>query len=368
MHINDGSSKKNRPIGPWSLTKDRVPQPVYVPIISTGGKEVFSATDVHFDVRLFDKYKSTVIQSWHQVIVHHNGRFSQSQILDIIFEAIAPNEMYPCYYKPESATDSFYVRDCFDALEILFDKKFRLKAPTGDLLLTLKMQVSDIKENHVDPTSLIQSIVNSGYDIMSCTLNLNNFEENDLLENVICRISVPRTLSTILTYAGRRYANNVVKLSLAYNGLKSTRGMHSIIWMKGLKEVDLSNNKIEDVKQIESIPKGTVTSLLLEGNPLCLNYTGPNSYIAAVKEIIPALEKLVSVHQMTFTNIERDSITNIVFFRFYSIEIRMVKILQDSKVYPSNKTFCAHWKDMIWLNNLFNIITHASIHKIVCGY
>lgn len=288
------TEKKAKTIGNWS-SKGRLPPADYAPIISTGGKDVFSATDMHFDVRQFDKYKSPVIQSWHQLIVHHNGRFSQSQILDILFETIAPNEMYPCYYKPESVNDSFYVRDCFDALEILYDKKFRLKTPNGDpLTLTLKMHVSDIKENQVDPTSLIQSIVNSGYDIMNYTLNLDRFEENELLENVICRISVPRTLSTILTYAGRRYSNNVVRLSLAYNGLKSTRGMHSIIWMKGLKEIDLSNNKIEEVKQIESVPKGTITSLWLAGNPLCLKYSGPISYIAAIKEVIPALEKLVS--------------------------------------------------------------------------
>lgn len=291
--IVEGSPKMD---GSHASLKDRLPLPVYAPIVPTGGREVFSANDMHFDVRQFDKYKSPLIQSWHQVIVHHNGRFSQSEILDILFETIAPNEMYPCYYKPESKDDSFFVRDCFDALEIIFDKKLRFKTPNGDpLKLTLKMQVCDIKENHVDPTSVIQSIVNSGYDIMNRSLNLDRFEENDLLENVICRISVPRTLSTILTYAGRRYSSNVVKLSLAYNGLKSTRGMHSIIWMKGLKEVDLSNNNIEDVKQIESIPKGTITGIWLEGNPLCLNYTGPNTYIAAVKEIIPALEKLVSV-------------------------------------------------------------------------
>lgn len=65
--------------------------------------------------------------------------------------------------------------------------------------------------------------------------------------------------------------------------------------MKSLKEVDLSNNKIEDIKQIESIPKGTITALWLEGNPLCLNYSNADSYIAAVKEIIPSLEKLVSL-------------------------------------------------------------------------
>lgn len=157
------------------------------------------------------------------------------------------------------------------------------------------MRVSDIKENHLDPTRMIQSVVNAGYDIMNCTLNLERIEQNALLENIICRISVPRILCNILTYAGRRYSNNVEKLSLAYNGLKSTRGMHPILWMKSLKEVDLSNNKIEDVKQIESIPKGTITALWLEGNPLCLNYVGANSYITAVKDIIPALVKLVSI-------------------------------------------------------------------------
>lgn len=50
------------------------------------------------------------------------------------------------------------------------------------------------------------------------------------------------------------------KLSLAYNGLKSTRGMHPIIWLKSLKEVDLSNNKIEEVKQVRNC---SLTSLFI---------------------------------------------------------------------------------------------------------
>lgn len=271
-------------------------KPMDAAIVVTNTKDVFSASDLQFDVRKFDCFKSPVIQSWHQVIVHHNGKFSQAQILDLLFETIAPNDMFPCYYKPESQNDSFFVRDCFDALEVLFDKKLRIKTPTGDpLTITLKMRVSDIKEDHLDPTSLIQTVVNMGYDIMNCSLILDRFGEHDLLSNVICRISVPRTLSTILTFAGRRYGNNVEKLSLSYNGLKSTRGMHPIIWMKSLKEVDLSNNNIEEVKLIDSIPKGSLNSLRLEGNPLCLKYSNPNAYIAAVKNIIPGLLKLVCI-------------------------------------------------------------------------
>lgn len=295
MFVRSSGVSASRSTNAHPSSKD-VPASNEDPIVVTTPKDIFSATDLQFDVRRFDCYKTPVVQSWHQVIVQHNGKYSQAQVLDFLFEAIAPNELLPCYYKSESSTDSFFVRDCFDALETLFDKKLRLKAPTGDTLnLTFKMRVSDIKENHLDPTRMIQSVVNMGYDIMNCTLNLERFEQNDLLENIICRLSVPRTLGNILTYAGRRYSNNVEKLSLAYNGLKSTRGMHPILWMKSLKEVDLSNNKIEDIKQIESIPKGTLTALWLEGNPLCLKYAGANSYITAVKDIIPALVKLVSV-------------------------------------------------------------------------
>lgn len=258
-------------------------------------KEVFSAQDSLFDIRKLDAYKSPSIQSWHQIIIHHNGKASQSEILDTLFDAIAPNEMYPCYYKPDLTHDSFFVRECFDAIETLFDKKLRMKTATGhNLTVKLRMRVSDIKETDLDPMKTIHSVVNSGYDMMNQILNLERFEENELFDSMICRISIPRILSTILTYAGRRYTNNVEKINLAYNGLKSARGMHPTIWMKSLKELDLSNNKIEDIKQIESIPKGTVNSVWLEGNPFCLNYADATVYITAIKEIIPNLEKLVS--------------------------------------------------------------------------
>lgn len=221
----NGSTSKPASIFP-SLKEQLVNSPIEV----TTPKEVFSAQDLLFDIRKLDAYKTPVIQSWHQVVVLHNGKVSQAEILDTLFEGIAPNEMYPCYYKTNSTFDSFYVRECFDALESLFDKKLRLKTASGDpLTITLRMKVGDIKDNQLDPLKKIHTIINSGYDIMNQALNLDRFEENDLFTDVICRISVPRTLSTMLTYAGRRYTNNVEKLNLSYNGLKSTRGMHPTV-------------------------------------------------------------------------------------------------------------------------------------------
>lgn len=230
------------------------------------------------------------------MIISHDGKYSQAEILDAFFDAIAPNDCMPCYYNPQERNDSFFIRDCYDALEALYYKKLQIPiAGNVKLNVTLKMSVAEIIDSHLDPLKTVHTIVNMNYDEANQILNLERFGENDLLENIICRISTPRTLTNILTYAARKYGTNIIELRLGYNGLKSARGMHPMLWMKGLKEVNLSNNKIEELKLIEPMPKGTISSFWLEGNPLCLRYTTPNAYITAIKEIIPNLETLVNV-------------------------------------------------------------------------
>lgn len=286
------------PLAPFSVPRMKEQQHTAIEI--TNNNDILSYKDPEHNLRKFEKYKAIQSTVWHQIIVHHDGKHSQSEILDAIFEAIAPNDILPCYYKPEAKYDSFFVRDCYDSLESLYDKKLMLNSSSSiSLPLTFKMSVAKIEAKHVNPTKLIESLIDSKYDLANRTLNLDRFAENEQLVDMICRISVPRTLTNILTYASRKFSNfqqggsNVEKLSLSYNGLKSTRGMHPLLWMKALKEVDLSNNKIEDVKQIEPIPKATINALWLEGNPLCLTYESPSTYMAAVKEIIKNLESLV---------------------------------------------------------------------------
>lgn len=246
-------------------------------------------------MRKFEKYKDPIKNSWHQVIILHEGKYSQAEILGAFFDVIAPSDCMPCYYNPQERKDLFFVRDCYDALEALYYKKLTIPiAGNAKLNVHLRMSVAEIIDTHLDPLRIVNSIVNMNYDEANQILNLERFSENDLLENIICRISTPRTMTNILTFAARKYGTNIIELRLGYNGLKSARGMHPMLWMKGLKEVNLSNNKIEEVKLIEPMPKGTISSLWLQGNPLCLKYSTPNSYITAIKEILPNLEFLVN--------------------------------------------------------------------------
>lgn len=260
----------------------------------TNHNELLSYKDTEHNVRNFQKYK--VAQNhWHQVIVMHNGKYSQIELLDAIYEAIAPNDILPCYYKSDATYDSFFVRDAYDALELLYEKKLVLRTErVARLEIVVKMCAAPVKDNHINPTKIIESTIIERFDAAEKTLDLSRFVYSEAMLDVICRMSVPRTLTTILTFVSRKYGLLVERVLLNDNDLQSARGMHPMLWMKNLKEVDLSNNKIDDIKQIEAIPKSTITAIWLQGNPLCLSYSNPTAYIAAVKDIIKNLEKLVS--------------------------------------------------------------------------
>lgn len=256
-----------------------------------------------FADRLFRKHKTSV--KWHQVIIHHEGRFNQTEILDAIFEVVAMNDFYPCYYQGGDESDMFFVRDSYESLELLYLKKLILKFPTRPDVarITLKMNVADFKEGQVQPANAITDQINKRFSLMDKKLDLSNFSQSPGLDDFICRLSNPRTFSGVVSQASRRFLSNIEVLKLNDNQIRSARGTHSLVWMKALREIDLSNNSIVDVSALESIPKGSYTEVWLKGNPLCLKYNKASEYFDAVKAVIPSLEILVSTeksHSLTF--------------------------------------------------------------------
>lgn len=270
---------------PKTMTKKPCP---IEPLLSS---DVCRSTDSDHSIARFSKYKAC--DMWHQVILHHEGKFEMADMMDAIFELLSPNDFYPCYYRMESTRDTFFVRSSYDQLEVLFTKKLQIPMPNRQILhISLKMKAAAIQKEHVNPTELIQSQISISFNLMNKILDLSHFASNKKLQEIVLRMSVPRILTNILSYASRKHSINVEVLRLNGNGLKSARGMHPIIWMKSLKEIDLRDNCIENMTDLNAIPKATIVEMWLEGNPLCSNYSGPNSYVSAVKDIIPTLVKL----------------------------------------------------------------------------
>lgn len=275
-----------RPNVPCSLTQKPCP------IEATLSGEVYRSTDAGHSLTRFSKYKGCDMW-WHQVTLHHDGKYERSDMLDAIFELLAPNDFYPCYYRTDTTKDTFYVRNSYDQLELLVMKK--LVVPMADkrtLFITLKMKAATIQKEHANPTELIQTQISICFNLMNKVLDLSHFGSNENLQEIVLRMSMPRILTNILSYASRRFSVNVDVLKLNGNSLKSARGMHPLIWMKSLKEIDLRDNCIANTSDLCAIPKGTIVEMWLEGNPLCSNYSSANAYINAAKEVIPTLEKL----------------------------------------------------------------------------
>lgn len=121
------------------------------------------------------------------------------------------------------------------------------------------------------------------------------FFKLSVLQNIEISLSNTKILTSILTQSGRRYLNNVVELRLSNNNIISGKPLHALNWMKSLKVLDLSNNCIKSINELESIPKGSIKELRLDGNPLCKNYDFSEDYIKDVRKIFPDLTTLVSL-------------------------------------------------------------------------
>lgn len=81
---SDGTSKQP-PLLP-QLKDQYVIKPIEVK--NTKDIVIFTAQDLLFDIKKLDPYKTPLVQSWHQVVIHHNGKVSQMDILESLFETI----------------------------------------------------------------------------------------------------------------------------------------------------------------------------------------------------------------------------------------------------------------------------------------
>lgn len=54
-----------------------------------------------------------------------------------------------------------------------------------------------------------------------------------------------KALAQVLSLSSKQYSINIKKIKLNDNSIVSSRGMHPMIWMKGLKDVDLRTNEVK---------------------------------------------------------------------------------------------------------------------------
>lgn len=212
-----------------------------IEVIFLGDVIKSSEIDQHL---FFKKYKSS--DMWHQVLIHHEGMFNKHQLLTAIFNQLTGHEFYPCYYKTGNDHDTFFIRNCFDQMEVLFNAKLAISIPNSvqQIKLTFKMNVANFKADHIEVVEQINKVIGGCFNIIDKIYNLENLSDRNELKNIEFYLSNPRTIAFVLLQGARRFLHNIEHLKLNNNNIRTARGMHPLNWMKNLKSIDLSNNKV----------------------------------------------------------------------------------------------------------------------------
>ncbi|XP_075161349.1 nuclear RNA export factor 2 [Haematobia irritans] len=267
------------------------------------------------DLKKFEKSND-----WHAFMIPDpHATYTKEEIMDYFFLTVSTSfsEIYPCYYKYTTGEHQFLVRQCFDQIKYLVEncnleiKIPRLVAPppptesTTDftpqvvmdstLVYHICMNISPFKKGQIEPMECIEKALNRRFSAMERMLNLNNFQTTEGLENIFINLSSPKILSRVLIQASRKFVSNCIEIRLAHNKIVSANFPKILALMGNLKAIDLGNNWIHSLEDVKDLAVLGITSLRLDGNPLCKEFSFAAEYIKAVKKYFPDLTKLDGV-------------------------------------------------------------------------
>ncbi|XP_017081163.2 nuclear RNA export factor 2 isoform X2 [Drosophila eugracilis] len=244
-------------------------------------------------------------QDWHAFIIPDpNHEFSQEVFFDFFFISLDPSlsEFYPCYYKYIGTDHVFLIRNCFDQIAHLVNNcNLEMSIPNDGRKFHyyLRMNVCTFKQHHVDPEKCIRIAVKQCYLPQNRLLNLEHFQSNESLKDVVVSLSSPKILTQVLSVASRQFMTTCSEIRLCRNKILFLEGARALRLMGCLRAVDLSHNWVHDLSSISCLGELPLKSLVLHGNQLCRNYSLPSEYVRAVVQIFPQLTTLDGVDLQT---------------------------------------------------------------------
>ncbi|XP_073839253.1 nuclear RNA export factor 2 isoform X2 [Musca autumnalis] len=254
---------------------------------------------------------------WHAIMIPDpNQTYSKEEIMDYFFLTVSTSlsDIYPCYYQYTKGEHQFLVRQCFDQIKYLVEncnleiKIPRFEAPppptqsTVDfspqlvmdttLVYYVRMNIRPFQKGQIDPMEAIEKALDRRFSAMDRMLNLSDFQNTEGLENVVINLSSTKILSRILMQASRKFLSTCHEIRLAHNKIVNVNFPKILALMSNLKALDLGNNWIHSLDDVKGLAVLGITSLRLDGNPLCNDYSFAGEYIKAVKKHFTDLTKL----------------------------------------------------------------------------
>lgn len=252
---------------------------------------------------------------WHKFVLFNAATLDKNLILDALMNACDPNFLCPYMYTQEdNGNATFLTKCCGNTIQSFVMQGLTLNIPPD---ITLRFDIIlgfvSTKELTVNSQFKLNHAVQNRYDPVKRVLNLDNFENDELIQPFYYPLSVNRALEKVLQSSKSKNTREtkffVRKLSLASNRLKNVMGNIFLekYFMATLVCLDLRYNCLQELVDLKFFADYKITDIYLDGNPLCNKYANQQDYVAAVINAFPHVEVIDGVTvrvTKTLTNIQ----------------------------------------------------------------
>lgn len=204
---------------------------------------------------------------WHQVILLHNKRFSEQEILDELSSNLLKDvHFYPCYYKRLDNRDEFFLCRNSNALKRLFRVGLKIQIPQNPFTIDveLRLNVAQYKEGEINWINKIKNALL--LRIKNDILNLNNFPNDPTFSKMIVLMNSDATIDYVMQQA-KIFNPNIKKINIEHCKIFSKSLDDNLYTFPKLKTLNIKHNSI---KSLEGFKKSAyIEELYLDGNPIC---------------------------------------------------------------------------------------------------
>ena len=232
-------------------------------------------------------------QGWHKVTLTNASKFDKESVLGTLVNA-CPDAFAPVCFVKNNADYTFHVESPKAASMLKsMDKKISV---THNFLLKIKVAPSPPPKHFLDDTikQKMKTVMGQRFNPESKCLHMKSFHNDKMF--IGDSAYVPLARSNVMNNVIRIIGESVIDIEaidFSENKLPSLENFSMLEdTAPNLKFVDLSNNRLNDSRELEKLKHLKLKVLDLRNNAIESKFKNHEEYVEKVREILPHLEVL----------------------------------------------------------------------------
>ncbi|XP_047534276.1 uncharacterized protein LOC125068932 isoform X1 [Vanessa atalanta] len=239
---------------------------------------------------IYDKDNSLIMLS----VTGYPPSWTKEDLLDVLLDNLNEKTFIPTFIEFTAKECKFFVFRCRGALVAIHCLGFTMKKDDVELSITISQTQLTDKQVDFVPRLVLRKRLVALYD--GEKVDLSQFTlKKDISHFIYFPLNRIYNQSEIIQIQSDVRWECLTELDLSSNRLTSIKGFHLQTTTPHLKVLNLSHNYLESVLVLLPCKNLPLKKLILEGNPLCMDYIEPDHYVKVVRNIFPGLRELDGV-------------------------------------------------------------------------